>query len=157
MLFRSDFIDDHTAVVTLDTKLEAEALHRLIKKPPGPITRVKQMFAALPSNRTIAVVVDGKNSNEDLSALSLPKGSDVFGWVRVEKDGMSLDLAADPHNADATKTAILRIKPSIDDVFQNTNPDSVGKIEVIPQGTVVHVRGRITSLMIGLVTASISL
>jgi serine/threonine protein kinase len=152
-----DFIDDHTALVTLNTKLEAEALHKLTKKPSGPITRVKQMFAALPANRTIALVSDGKNANEDWSSLSLPKGSDVYGWIRVEKDGMSMDLAADPHNADAAKAAIMRIKPDIDNLFQNTSPDTVGKLEVINQGTVVHVRGRITSLMIGLVTASLSL
>jgi hypothetical protein len=152
-----DFIDDHTALVTLNTTLEAEALHKLTKKPSGPITRVKQMFAALPANRTIALVSDGKNANEDWSSLSLPKGSDVYGWIRVEKDGMSMDLAADPHNAEAAKAAIMRIKPDIDNLFQNTSPDAVGKLEVINQGTVVHVRGRISSLMISLVTASLTL
>ncbi|HUS28417.1 MAG TPA: protein kinase [Kofleriaceae bacterium] len=152
-----DFLDDHTAVVTLNTKLEAEALHKLTKKPQGPITRVKQMFAALPANRTIALVSDGKNANEDWSSLSLPKGSDVFGWIRVESSGMAMDLAADPHNTEAAKAAILRIKPDIDNMFLNTSPDTVGKLEVVAQGTVVHVRGRITSLMISLVTASISL
>jgi hypothetical protein len=151
-----DFID-HTALVTLNTTLEAEALHKLTKKPSGPITRVKQMFAALPANRTIALVSDGKNANEDWSSLSLPKGSDVYGWIRVEKDGMSMDLAADPHNAEAAKAAIMRIKPDIDNLFQNTSPDAVGKLEVINQGTVVHVRGRISSLMISLVTASLTL
>jgi hypothetical protein len=152
-----DFLDDHTAVVTLNTKLEAEALHKLTKKPQGPITRVKQMFAALPANRTLAIVSDGKNANEDWSSLSLPRGSDVFGWIRVEDGGMSMDLAADPHNAEAAKAAVLRIKPDIDNLFQNTSPDTVGKIEVLTQGTVVHVRGRITALMISLVTASLSL
>jgi hypothetical protein len=152
-----DFLDDHTAVVTLNTKLEAEALHKLTKKPQGPITRVKQMFAALPANRTISLVSDGKNANEDWSSLSLPRGSDVFGWIRVEKDGMAMDLAADPHNPEAAKAAVLRIKPDVDNLFQNTSPDTVGKIEVLTQGTVVHVRGRVTSLMISLVTASLSL
>jgi hypothetical protein len=70
---------------------------------------------------------------------------------------MSMDLAADPHNADAAKAAIMRIKPDIDNLFQNTSPDAVGKLEVINQGTVVHVRGRISSLMISLVTASLTL
>ncbi|HSD86052.1 MAG TPA: protein kinase [Kofleriaceae bacterium] len=152
-----DFFDDHTAIVTLDTKLEAEALHKLAKKPAGPITRVKQMIAALPANRTIAIVSDGKGSSDDWSMLSLPKGSDVFGWIRVEKDRLVLDLAADPHNAEAAKAAMLRVKPQIDQLFANTNPDATGKVEVVPQGTVVHVRGRITSLMLSLVTAGISL
>lgn len=151
-----DFLDDHTAMVTLNTKLEAEAVHKLMKKPAGAITRVKQMVASLPAERAIALVMDGK-AEDDLSFLSLPKGSDVFGWIRVEKAGISLDLAADPHNAHAAAASILRIKPQLDEVFANTNPDAVGKLEVVAQGTTVHLRGHITSLMVSLLAAGVSL
>jgi hypothetical protein len=151
-----DFLDDHTAMVTLNTKLEAESLHKLTKKPAGPVTRVKQMLAELPSERAIAVAADGK-ANDDWSMLSLPKGTDVFGWVRVDPDGITLDLAADPHNAEAAKAAILRLKPQVDDVFANTNPKAVGRLEVVNEDTTVRVRGNVTTLMLGLVTASLSL
>jgi serine/threonine-protein kinase len=151
-----DFVDDHTALVTLNTKLEPEGLHRMIKKAPGPVTRVKQIVAALPAERTIAIVADGK-ANDDWSMLSLPRGSDVFGWIRVEEAGLVLDLAADPHDADAANAAIRRIKPEIDSVFGASTPDAVGKLEVVRQATVVHIRGNVTSFMLGIVTASIPL
>jgi len=61
-----DFIDDHTAYVTLDTKLDAEGVHKLVKKGAGPVNKVKKTFAALPAVRTISVVVDGA-SNDDWS------------------------------------------------------------------------------------------
>ena len=151
-----DFIDDHTAFVTLDTKLEAEALHKLVKKGAGPVTRVKKTFAALPAARSIAVVADG-SSGDDWSMLSLPKGSDIYGWIRVEPAGVVMDLAADPHTEAAATAAQKRIQPQIEDLFQNQNRDSVGHLEVVRQQTAVHIRGNLTSLMLGIVTASVSL
>lgn len=151
-----DFLDEHTAVVTMSTKLEAEALHKLTTKPLGPVTRVKAMIGKLPAERTIAIAADGK-AQDDWSMLSLPKGSDVYGWIRVEPEGIALDLAADPHNEQAAKSAIMRVKPELDNLFANTSTDTVGKLEAIPEGTAVHVRGHMTALMLSLVTASLSL
>jgi hypothetical protein len=151
-----DFLDEHTAIVTMSTKLPAEALHKLTTKPLGPVTRVKAMIAKLPAERTLAIAADGK-SGDDWSMLSLPKGSDIYGWIRVEPDGIALDLAADPHNPQAAKSVIMRVKPQLDQLFANTSADTVGKLEAIPQGTAVHVRGRMTALMVSLVTAGLSL
>jgi serine/threonine protein kinase len=151
-----DFLDDHTAVVTMSTKLEAEALHKLTKKPLGPVTRVKAMIAKLPAERSLVVAADG-TAKDDWSMLSLPKGTDVYGWIRIEPDGITLDLAADPHNPQAMKSAIMRIKPQLDELFANTSAESVGKLEAVPVGTAVHVRGRMTALMISLVTAGLTL
>lgn len=151
-----DFLDDHTAIVTMSTKLEPESLHKLTTKPLGPVTRVKAMIAKLPAARTIAIATDGA-AQDDWSMLSLPKGSDIFGWIRVEPEGIELDLAADPHNPQAAKTALLRVKPQLDNLFANTSADTVGKLEAIPQGTAVHVRGKMTALMLSLVTASLTL
>jgi hypothetical protein len=151
-----DFLDEHTAIVTMSTKLEAEALHKLTTKPLGPVTRVKAMIAKLPAERTLAIAADGK-AGDDWSMLSLPKGSDIYGWIRVEPDGIALDLAADPHNPQAAKSAIMRVKPQLDQLFANTSADTVGKLEAIPEGTAVHIRGRMTALMVSLVTAGLSL
>jgi serine/threonine-protein kinase len=151
-----DFINDHTAYITLNTKLDAEGVHKLVTKGAGPITRVKKTFAALPAARTIAVVVDG-STGDDWSMFSLPKGTDIFGWIRAEPAGIVLDLAADPHNDSAATAAQRRIKPQLDELFENTTPESVGRLEVVRQQTAVHVRGNVTALMLGIVTASISL
>ena len=151
-----DFIDDHTAYVTLNTRLDAEGVHKLVKKGGGPITKVKKTFAALPAARTVAIVVDGA-SQDDWSMLSLPKGTDVYGWIRAEQSGVVLDLAADPHNDAAATAAQRRIQPQLDELFENTTKDTVGRLEVARQRTAVHLRGNVTALMLGIVTASLSL
>src|SRR5690606_17688627 len=96
-------------------------------------------------------------AQDDWSMLSLPKGTDIFGWIRAEQAGIVLDLAADPHNNSAATAAQRRIQPQLDELFVNTNPESVGRLEVVRQGTAVHIRGNMTALMLGLVTASLSL
>jgi serine/threonine protein kinase len=151
-----DFIDDHTAYVTLNTKLEAEAVHKLVRRGGGPITKVKKTFAALPAARSISIIVDGA-TGDDWSMFSLPRGTDIFGWVRVEEAGVSLDLAADPHNDAAATAAMRRVKPQLDELFVNTSPDAVGRLEVVRQQTAVHIRGHLTAFMLGIVTASLSL
>jgi serine/threonine protein kinase len=151
-----DFINDHTAYVTLNTKLEAEAVHKLVTKGGGPITKVKKAFAALPAARAVAIVVDGA-TNDDWSMFSLPKGTDIYGWIRVEPAGIVLDMAADPHNDAAATTAQRRIQPQLDELFEGTSPDAVGRLEVVRQQTTVHVRGNVTALMLGIFTASISM
>jgi serine/threonine protein kinase len=151
-----DFIDDHTAYVTLNSKLDAEAVHKLVTKGAGPVNKVKKTFAALPAKRTISVVVDGA-SQDDWSMFSLPRGTDLYGWIRVEPEGMVLDLAADPHNDAAATAAMRRVKPQLDELFENTNPETVGRLEVVRQHTAVHIRGNVTSLMLGIVTASLRL
>ena len=149
-----DFLDEHTAYVTLDTKAEPESLHKLVKKGHAPVTRVKQIYSELPAARSISVALDG-GANDDLSFMSLPKGSDIYGWVRVEPAGVVLDLAADPHNEAAAKAVGARLQPQMDNLFANTNPDAVGKLEVVRQNTVVHLRGNMTAFMLGIVTATI--
>jgi len=149
-----DFLDDHTAYVTLNTKVEPESLHKLVKRGHAPITRIKQIYGALPAARSISVALDGA-ANDDLAFMSLPRGSDLYGWVRVEQAGVVLDLAADPHNEAAAKAAVARVRPQMDNLFANTNPDAVGKLEVARQNTVVHLRGNMTAFMIGIVTATI--
>jgi hypothetical protein len=151
-----DFIDEHTAYVTLNTKLDAEGVHRMVIKGAGALTRTKKTFAALPATKSIAVVVDG-STGDDWSVFSLPKGSDIFGWIRIEETGLVLDLAADPHNDAAATAAMRRIKPQIDDLFKDTNVEQVGRLEVVRQQTAVHVRGNMTSFMVGIVTAALGM
>jgi hypothetical protein len=151
-----DFIDDHTAYVTLNTKLEAEAVHALVTKGAGPVTAVKKTFSSLPAVRALAIVVD-RASQDDWSMMSLPKGTDIYGWIAVDQTGVALDLAADPHNAAAATAAQRRVQPELEKLFENTDRAAVGRLEVVRQQTAIHIRGNITPLMLGLVTASLSL
>jgi len=146
-----DFVDDHTAYIALKTKIEPEALHKLVLRGHAPTSRAKQMYTALPTARSISIVLDGA-AKDDLSTFSLPRGSDLFGWVRVEKPGIVLDIAADPHNDIAARNVATRFKGQIDSVFKKSSPEGFGKLEVVRQGTVIHMRGNITALALGSVT-----
>src|SRR5205823_2381664 len=98
-----DFIDDHTAYVAVRPDLDADALHALVRHGAGPPQHARDLYAHLPADRSLAIVVDG-HSNDDLTdTLALPKGSDIFGWVRAEPTGVTLDVAADPHDAAAAQ------------------------------------------------------
>ena len=67
------------------------------------------------------------------------------------------DLAADPHHDAAATNAQRRIQPEIDKVFADASTDAVGRLEVVRQQTAIHVRGNISALMLGIVTASLKL
>jgi hypothetical protein len=148
-----DFLDDHTAYITLETKLGGEAFHKLAhsdKPAAGMTAHTKELLARLPTDRSLAFVADG-DAKDDWDAIGLPKGTDVFAWMRIESDGAAMDLAADPHDEEAAQAAVDRNKADIDGVFA-TASDAVGKLEAVRDKTVVHIRGRVTSVMLGLVT-----
>jgi hypothetical protein len=149
-----DFVDGQTLYVALNTKLDGEATHKLVKKPAGPGARMKQLLALLPAQRSIVFAGDGK-ANDDWSSLSLPKGSDVYGWMLVTKSGVNVDLAADPHDEKAAQTAVDAIKPQVDEVFGGGNSDAVGTMAVTRDKTIVRIQGNLTSFMLGLVTAAL--
>jgi serine/threonine protein kinase len=151
-----DFLDEHTAYIVLDTRLDAADLHAMLAKPAGLPPRTRQLLATLPVERSVAIVADGK-AQDDWATLSLPKGSDLFGWLRVEQAGVVVDFAADPHNQVAADATARRIKPELDEVFGKVSPDAVGKLEVVRTGTTVRLKGNITSLVLGIVTASLGL
>ena len=73
----------------------------------------------------------------------------------------NLRRAVDAANAGSTveslRTGVEMVLKQIDDVFANTSPSAVGRLEVVNQGTTVHIRGNVTSFMLGIVTASLSL
>ena len=151
-----DFIDTHTAYITVRPDLEPEAVHALVRHGSGPQPHARDLVAQLPADRSITIVVDG-HGKDDWSTLALPVGTDVSGWIRVEKTGVVLDLAADPHDAAAAQVAVDKMRPQLDDLFKTSSKDMVGRLEVVRQKTVVHLRGNMTALMLSLVSAGASL
>ena len=55
----------------------------------------------------------------------------------------------------AAEMLLNKVKPEIDEVFGGANADAVGKLEATRTGTVIHVKGSMTSFMLGLVTAAL--
>lgn len=138
-----DFLDEHTVRVSLADK-------PLQRKP----RRLKQLLASLPARRSFFVVGDG-GAGDDWGELSLPEGSDVFGWMLVTDKGVDLDFAADPHDEKAAQDAVDKIKPQIDEVYATAPRDAVGTMAVTREGTVVRVQGNLTSFMLGIVTSAL--
>jgi hypothetical protein len=144
-----DFIDEHTAYVIVHSELDADATHKLVKHGAGPTRHVRDLVARLPVDRTITLVADGA-AKDDWSdtAMPIPTGSDLFGWIRVEKDGLSLDLAVDTKSEAAAKTAAKNLSDAVSPVVKT--------LEVVRDKAIVHLRGSVNDLMIGLTSAAIS-
>ena len=149
-----DFIDDHTAYATIRADLEAEAVHALVKRGTGADPHAAAIVAKLPADRSIALVIDGKAKDDWTGLLKIPKGSDVYGWIRIDPTAVSLDFAADTHDEAAAKRATADFKPQIDDLFSSSN-DAVGKLVVEREQTVVHARGKLSSFMLSMISAAL--
>jgi serine/threonine-protein kinase len=149
-----DFIDEHTAYLTNRDELDAAAVHALVRHGAGPQPHARDLIARLPLDRTIAFVADG-GARDAWDTLDMPKGTDVFGWIRVDKDGLVLDLAADPHTVAAANKAVATLQPQLTEMFGTSSPDTVGRLAVVRDNTVVHMKGNVTSIMMSLFGAAI--
>ena len=151
-----DFIDDHTVYLALHSELPPEALHALVRAGQAPPPHVRDLVAKLPPERSIAIVLDGHGGDDLSKDFALPRGSDVFGWVRAEPAaGVALDLAADPHTAGGARAAIAKVRPQLDEAFGSAMTALTGKLFVLQDGTVVHVRGNLTSLTLGMLSSAL--
>jgi serine/threonine-protein kinase len=143
-----DFIDEHTAYVSVRTDLDAEATHKLVKHGAGPGAHVRELVAKLPVDRTLTMIADGAAKDDWTDVLPIPTGSDLFGWVRVEKDGLAFDIAVDTHSEAAAKNAAKALSDTVSPVVKT--------IEVARDKAIVHARGSVNDMMIGLLSAGVS-
>ena len=152
-----DFVDDHTAFFSIRDDLEAEALHALVRHGTGIQPHARTLFAALPVAHSIAIVVDGQAGDDWSGLLPLPKGSDVSMWIRIESMGLALDAAAETHDEAAARATVTKIQPQLDEMFTAAHAESFGKLAVVRQKSLVHVRGTMTSLSISMLTSAFAL
>ncbi|MDB4954047.1 MAG: hypothetical protein JWO36_1616 [Myxococcales bacterium] len=148
-----DFIDDHTAYLTNRADLGAEAVHALVVHGAGPQGRTRDLVLDLPTDRSITIVVTG-GPKDDWNTPWLANGSDVYSWVRVQADGLILEFVADTHSDAAARVAETALRKTMIDMFGSSTP--TGKLEVIRQRTVVHLKGTMTLFMLGLLDMAIS-
>ena len=88
-----DFLDDHTAYISVRQDLAAAQVHENVKRARGLTRRTRALLATLPADRTFTFVVDG--GRRWPGRAPLPKGSDASMWVRDRPtDGLALDVAA---------------------------------------------------------------
>src|SRR5438067_9888656 len=103
----------------------------------GPSGHARDLFSHLPADRAIAIAFDGAGADDLVDALALPRGTDVFGWLRaVGTKGVELELAADPHDAAAAKQAAAKLAPQVAKIWGTSAPEAVGRLEVVAQHTV---------------------
>jgi len=101
-------------------------------------------------------VIDGEKGEDVIAkTLGVPKTSDLYGWVRIEKEGVSLDIAVDTHDPAAAKLAADSIRTQLSEVFGKSNEAMVGKLEVVTDKTVTRVKGTLTSLTLGLISSAL--
>ena len=155
-----DFLDDHTAIVTLNTKLEAEAPTQADEKRAGAgHARQSRCSRRCPPTRTIAIVADGNAERRLVDAVAAAAARHLRLDSRRARRASSLDLAADPHKSAGRKRRDhAGSSPQLDELFANTSAghsrQARGRSR---QDTVVHIRGNMTALMLGIVTAAIPL
>jgi hypothetical protein len=148
-----DFLDDHTVYLSVRDDLAAPQVHDLVKQGHGPTKRTQELLAKLPAKRSITAVADGTNGFEWPNDR-LPDGSDATAWVLIGDD-TELDVAVDTHDVAAANQLVSEAKPSIDELFKDTNPEVVGKLDVLRDKTTFRLRGKLTWLMIGMIVGAL--
>lgn len=143
-----DFIDDHTAFLTIHSELNAESIHQLVKHGGAPPQHLRDLLAKLPVDRAIAFVADGAAKDDWSSVgLTIPTGSDLYGWVRVEDHGVALDFAADTHAEATARSAAADLDALV---------GQVKTVHVTRDKTTVHLTGSVNDLLIGITSAAVS-
>ncbi|MBA3820400.1 MAG: hypothetical protein H0X17_16025 [Deltaproteobacteria bacterium] len=150
-----DFIDDHTVYLSVREDLAAAQVHALVKGGgKGPSAKTQQLLAKLPVERSLGVIVDGSAKLVWPDAL-LPRGSDLVSWVRVGATDVELDVAIDTRSEPAARKLVDSARATFDPVFKDADPTAVGTIEIVREQTTMRLRGRLTSLMIGMISSAI--
>ncbi|MEO8702492.1 MAG: serine/threonine-protein kinase [Kofleriaceae bacterium] len=148
-----DFIDDHTLYLSVRDDLAAAQVHDLVKTGGGPMAHAKQLVAKLPADRTVAVVVDG---SDELAWPKdhLPKGSDLAAYVRVD-NYTELDIRADTHTVEGATKVVNEVKAVFGDLFKDKDSDFLGSLQVVRDGTALRIHGRLSSLLIAMISSAI--
>jgi hypothetical protein len=149
-----DFVDDHTAYAAIRDDLEAEAVHALARHGAGPKSHARELLARLPADRTFTIVVDGHARDDWSDTLPIPTGSDVFGWFRVDPEGVALDIAVDTHNELTAKSVASQLAEQLASVFKREST-AIAQLAATRDKTTVHLQGTMSSLMISLAAAAL--
>lgn len=148
-----DFLDEHTAYVSVRQDLAAAQVHANAKgaKPLSPSLRA--LLGTLPADRMVTLVVDGVGKVEWPNA-TLPAGSDLVAWLRPTQPGVTFDVAIDTRDEAAAKALRDKIATEVDAVFKDADK-SIADISVGRDKARVRVGGSVSSILIGMVPSAI--
>ena len=147
-----EFLDEHTFVMTTrtDASRPAAALTRAGTKPSA------QLAAVLPrvdEDAVFAIAIDG--AGEPWPGDGLPRGSDVWGNLRTERDEVVFEVTFDPHTAKAAADLERAAHAQVDSIFTSELARRLGRVDIQRDKTAVTLHGRATSALLGGLTASL--
>jgi serine/threonine protein kinase len=148
-----DFLDDHTAYISVRQDLAAAQVHANVKgaKPLTPTLRA--LLSTLPAQRMVTFVVDGAG-DVDWPDGTLSKGSDLAAWMQTTKDGVAFDVAIDTKREPAAIDLQKKLDTEVTAVFADANK-AVADIRVTRDKARVKLAGTVSSLILGMVPAAI--
>jgi hypothetical protein len=149
-----DFLDANTVYISVRQDIAAAQVHDNVKKGVGLTRRAKQLLALLPADRAFTFVVDGTGGVE-WPGDPLPAGSDAAASMAIADWGISFQWTTDTHAEATAKDLEAKLRPQIDPIFASAN-DSVAKVQVTRAKSVVEIRGKLSTLMMGIVSSSLA-
>ena len=149
-----DFLDANTVYISVRQDLAAAQVHDNVKKGVGLTKRARALLASLPASRAMTFVVDGTGSVE-WPGNPVPRGTDAAASFQISEWGVSFDVALDTHDEVTAKQLEAKVKPELEPLFASTT-DSVGKLAVTRAKSSVRITGKLSTLMMGIVSSSIA-
>jgi predicted Ser/Thr protein kinase len=147
-----DFVDDHTVYISVRDDLAAAQVHDLVQHGTGAAAHTRQLLATIPADRALAVAIDGSDGLE-WPGDHLPKSSDATAWLRVDRY-TEFDVVGDPHSQAEADKLVAATRPMFDDLMKDKG-EMFGAIKVSRDRTAMRIHGKLSSLMIAMITAAI--
>ncbi|MFN0251716.1 MAG: serine/threonine protein kinase [Kofleriaceae bacterium] len=148
-----DFLDEHTAYISVRQDLAAAQVHANVKSAKPLTPTLRALLATLPAQRMVTFVFDGVG-NVDWPEGTLSKGSDLAAWVQTTKDGVAFDVAIDAKREPAAIDLQKKLDTEVSEVFADASK-AVADIRVTRERARVKIGGTVSSLILGMVPAAI--
>ena len=148
-----DFLDANTVYISVRQDLAAAQVHANVTQGRGLTSRTRALLATLPADRAATFVVDGAGDVE-WPGDPLPRGSDAAAALQISDWGVAFELTTDVKSEAAAKALEAKVKPQLQPLFASTT-ESVGKVTVARTRNTVKISGKLSTLMMGIVSSSI--
>ena len=148
-----DFIDDNTVYISVRQDLAAAQVHDSVMKGAGLTKRTKALLATLSPDRAFTFVADGSGDVE-WPGDPLPRGSDMAAMMQVSESTVAFHIAMHVKGEAAAKELATKIETEIKP-FAGTS-EAAGQVKVTRTGTKVVLEAKLSTLMMGIVSSSLS-
>lgn len=148
-----DFLDDNTAYISVRQDLAAAQVHDNVTQGVGLTKRTRELLATLPADRAFTFVLDGTGRVE-WPGDPLPRGSDMAAVMQVSDPTVAFNVAMYVPTEAAAKELAAKVDKELAP-FRGAN-EAAGQVKVSRTGTKVVVEAKLSTLMMGIVSSSIS-